>query len=759
VPLAGGTVHFEGLDAPASVVTDGSGRFVRDRFPAGSYRVRPEDGLHDFYFDGELGEPVFDVADDVLDCDFDAAPLGARVDILSPNGADVVYSGASLTITFRVTGDPGPQIALSYRSSPGGQWQPIETFDLPAPSVGDVAQWREHSVVWQPLAAMTGVRVRAQSTTYPVLQDRSDGTFVVEESAAVSGRVTHLAAPMDGVQVQFYEDCALRYTTLTGVDGIYALSGIAPGTYAITPSLMGFAFEAGALGSTAVLVAGDALTGFDFTAIPIGASVMITSPNGGELVFGGTSIFVAAATPHLDGYPVDVDADLDGDGVYEHAIASDVLVASATTTVPWDVPVITGGVELTQVRVRILQTDLSLGDESDAPFIVSEQFVLSGVVSVDGDIAVEDARITFEGATAPEAVTTDATGMWWQNGFRRGRAYTVRAVAPSTGGAYAVDAPLIPLERFGAVVCDADGDGVFAGAELTYHDASAPATGGFPVSVTTPQLSEDIEHIDFYAAPAGATITVVHPTGIVPGSEGSGDVWLDGYDAKTIEWTSAGGDQGATVQIDYSASAGATWNATPLFAAAVNGGSQSWVVGTGAPVSYGASIRVIDNRYRLVRASSPVPFVLAPSGTMTVRTEWSDGSLLDDVVIAVVPEGYVEFTPPAVDPPRPFLTAGAPATDVGVFPNGTYRLTPSKVGHTFEPASVLVGAASDTTFVCTGDGDGGSGRAALPAGRRGHRGVDRRDRHAAHAGGGGGRAPGTHRRPASAGSHLPALRP
>ena len=58
VAVAGVTVNFDGQDAPVAVTTDAQGRYSQDGFKAGTYTIRPVDGVHDFYYGGALTNPL-----------------------------------------------------------------------------------------------------------------------------------------------------------------------------------------------------------------------------------------------------------------------------------------------------------------------------------------------------------------------------------------------------------------------------------------------------------------------------------------------------------------------------------------------------------------------------------------------------------------------------------------------------------------------------------------------------------------------------
>ena len=79
----------------------------------------------------------------------------------------------------------------------------------------------------------------------------------------ISGSISNGSAGLSGVTVTIGD--AYSTNTVTSTNGLYWVSGLCPGTYAVTPSLTGFAFDPG---SANITVGPDATT-VSFLATPI----------------------------------------------------------------------------------------------------------------------------------------------------------------------------------------------------------------------------------------------------------------------------------------------------------------------------------------------------------------------------------------------------------------------------------------------------------------------------------------------------------
>jgi len=114
------------------------------------------------------------------------------------------------------------------------------------------------------------------------------GTSTYSISGAVSGAVT------SGVTMTLSGAASATTTTATG--GTYTFSGLANGTYTVTPSLTGYTFSPT---STSVTISGANQTGKNFTATAVSGDTPLTSGTGvsGSLTTTGTYKYYTIAVP------------------------------------------------------------------------------------------------------------------------------------------------------------------------------------------------------------------------------------------------------------------------------------------------------------------------------------------------------------------------------------------------------------------------------------------------------------------------------
>ena len=143
-PVSGVTVTFLGADAPPAVTSETSGNFSQSRFPPGNYTIQLSDGVHDFYYQGQLSAPNITVDSSRTGLLFEAVPRGSRVDLLSPNGGgNALLSGQDVTVTFRVTGSPGDVYVIDHlRDDSSNFEQSLIKID---PLTGNRGSVRRHS--------------------------------------------------------------------------------------------------------------------------------------------------------------------------------------------------------------------------------------------------------------------------------------------------------------------------------------------------------------------------------------------------------------------------------------------------------------------------------------------------------------------------------------------------------------------------------------------------------------------------------------
>lgn len=191
--------------------------------------------------------------------------------------------------------------------------------------------------------------------------DPTDPTDPIVTVFTVNGLVQDaLGAAQAGVMLTL-SDGFVSNTTTTAFDGTYSFADVEDGLYTLTPEWAGFTFDPE---SRNVTVSGNDVYGEDFvaTAIPE-ATVMVTSPNGGEAFEVGTTQTIQWATTDA-AFNEAVTIHLMQGGTEMIAIAEGTANTGAFS---WTIPTSLAAGDYT-VRIHLMEAQIE--DVSDATFSV-----------------------------------------------------------------------------------------------------------------------------------------------------------------------------------------------------------------------------------------------------------------------------------------------------------------------------------------------------------------------------------------------------
>lgn len=233
---------------------------------------------------------------------------------------------------------------------------------------------------------------------------------------------------------------AASRTAVTGTDGSYAFSELAPGAYTVTPSKVGFTFTPA---SRAVTIVAESAIGRDFTAVAAGPLHAVSGTVSGATAAGVTVALSGAATGT---------AFTDPGGAYSFSGLAD----GAYTVTPTK-----GGYAFAPASLTMTVSGADVAGQNFTASAFAGPFRLSGKIT--GPV-VDGVTVTLSGAESGSA-TTDPSGAF--TFVVAGGAYTV---TPSKDGA-----AFAPSSRDVAVsAADAPGNDFFV-FDLEWADWPVPA--------------------------------------------------------------------------------------------------------------------------------------------------------------------------------------------------------------------------------------------------------------------------------------------
>jgi uncharacterized protein (TIGR03437 family) len=438
-------------------------------------------------------------------------------------------------------------------------------------------------------------------------------------------------------------------TTTANASGVYTFSGLANGSYTITPSLTGYTFSPV---SVAVTVSGANVTAASFTATAqtwtitggvgtagsgatialTGASTATTTANAsGVYTFSGLANGSYTITPSLSGYafsPVSVAVTVSG---------ANVTAASFTATAQtWT---ITGGVGTAGSGATIALTGTSTATTTAN---ASGSYTFSGLAN--GAYTVTPSKSGYTFSPVSVAVTVSGANVTAASFTATAQTWTITGgVGTSGSGA------TIALTGTATATTTANASGAYTFSGL--------ANGSYTL---TPSLT------GFTFSPASLAVTV-----------SGANVTAASFTATAQTWTITGGvgtsGSGATIALTGTSTATTTANASGsyTFSGLANGAYTVTPSKTGYTFSP-ASVAVTVSGANVTAAS----FTATPQTWTITGGVGTSGS---GATIALTGTSTATTT----------ANASGAYTFSGLA-NGSYTITPSLTGYTFSPASVAV---------------------------------------------------------------------
>ncbi|HLB11961.1 MAG TPA: carboxypeptidase regulatory-like domain-containing protein, partial [Dehalococcoidia bacterium] len=385
-PMAGVTMALTGA-ATKTVVTNAFGNYTLADLPNGSYTVTPS-----------LGGSVF-------------APPNASVAV---NGADVTgqnFAGAQATfgISGTVTGQAGAPLAGVTISLTGAATTTVVTDANGSYSLTGLANG--NYTLTPSLAGFAFTPVTTDVTINAAsVSGRNFAGAQVAGTFAVSGTVTNqTGAPLSGVTIAL-TGAAVR-TVATDASGNYSLTGLANGSYTVTPSLAGFVFTPA---SANVTISGADVTAQNFVgaqaAGTFAISGAVTSQAGAPLA--GVAIALTGAANRT--------VATDASGNY-----SLTALANGNYTVTPSL----GGFAFTPPSANVTLSGANVTAQNFVGTAAVVAFAISGAVTNQAGTPLAGVTITLAGADN-RTLVTDASGNYSLTGLPNG----IYTVTPSFAG-------------------------------------------------------------------------------------------------------------------------------------------------------------------------------------------------------------------------------------------------------------------------------------------------------------------------------------
>lgn len=464
-PLSGTVTDTLGnpLDGVLVSLSDGMFGYTDTTDAAGSYDFTVPDGTYQLSFTkpGYRGE-VYDEVPYTM-----GMPMGLPVTVVG--GAPQVIDESLLRvplITGRLVDGGGSPIQANvsvemvpFGAGSGALSNPDGTFtiELPEPGTYRAAGW---GAAWLRTYAPSTLDANSASTvTVDYDQSTSVGDITLLEGGSISGVVTAGGTPLGGATVfagAVPPPPGGMYgtgSTVTASDGSYTIAGLAPGTYQVTFSAVGYLSEnydnqptSGMPSFQPVMVAEGVATPGINADLAAGATVSGVVRDPGGAVLGGVSVQVIDQS--VSGFPSSVGSAVtapDGSYTISGLPAVNGLVTASSPTL--GNAFITGGGRPTSADVLALTAGAALTADLQFAAVGS----VSGTVTVPGGAPLAGATVSLEAIIAPgivwfpavfsqhsRSVSTDANGEFIATGMAAG-AYRVVASPPGPASTLAFE--------------------------------------------------------------------------------------------------------------------------------------------------------------------------------------------------------------------------------------------------------------------------------------------------------------------------------
>lgn len=461
------------------------------------------------------------------DGDPDVAFLGTGVvsGVRDPNGGEIWYIGSTQAIHWELP-SPG-NVRVQISRDRGATWTNI---------IGSTPNDGEQ--LWDVRGApTTEALVRVQSRDNPAVGDTSDSVFTIPPAAIT------LVAPNGGESLQVGQHVEITWSSQYLAGGIeVALSRDGGASWEVIdpttpndgskgwtvsgPATAQAIFRVRSAVETTVTDASDAPGAID------GASLAVTSPNGGETLLIGSTATLTWSSSGLAG-AVHVDLSRNGGATWERILTNTANDGSQA----WNV----SGPATAQALVRVQSVSTpAIADVSDAVFTIPATSLV--VTSPNGGETV---------------LLGSQVNLQWS--------------APSLGGNVRIDLSRDGGATWEVLFATTPNDGVQSWRVI----GAATSQALLRVASRTEPAVADTSNATFNIPPASLTVT----------SPNGGELWTAGS-ARTVTWTSTA--LGGQVDIELSRDGGATF--TTVVANTANDGTQGFTV-AGPPTTQ-ALIRV-----------------------------------------------------------------------------------------------------------------------------------------------------------------------
>ncbi|HNW58788.1 MAG TPA: dockerin type I domain-containing protein [bacterium] len=293
-------------------------------------------------------------------------------------------------------------------------------------------------------------------------------------------------------------------------------------------------------------------------------TIAVTSPNGGEIWYSGSSHAVTWSSANLTN---NVKVELSSNGGSSYTTLATV---ANTGSYAWTLP----GTTSTTCRIRVSDaTDNAPLDISDANFTI---------------------------ATPPDTVTVTAP-----NGgedLYSGNAFTIRWTSTFTGGNVRIEYSTDGGTTFSSIIATTPNSGSY----IWTVPAVSSALGRIRISEVTDGIPTDQSNANFTLHITPPDLAIVRPNG--------GDTWLFGA-AQEIQWTGPDSTTMPFVNLYYSLDNGGTWDS--IISGTRNDGAYTWTVPS--VLTTQALIRVEDAADALKNDQSNAVFTITSLVLLQVK--------------------------------------------------------------------------------------------------------------------------------------------
>ncbi|HTL51768.1 MAG TPA: carboxypeptidase-like regulatory domain-containing protein, partial [Planctomycetota bacterium] len=404
LPLSGVSLTFSGTNAPPPTSTDAAGDYSTNNFIPGVYTVIPS--LAGYIFTPP-SQTITIVAGDAVNVNFTAQLASVAVTLITPADGAQIIPGDPLSMLFSTTALAGSTVKIEFSSNSGVTWS---TINASHPITVDGS----NSFLWNvPNTPTTGGRIRITANAFPSVVSQNNADFQILTVYNMSGTITSGGTPLAGVTVNFLGPNAPA-PVVTAANGTWSQAKFRDGVFTVSPVLPGFLFLPAA---SAITVTNADVTGVNFNAQPVAASLTLVTPANGSIVMPGQQTNIVFATNLLAGTDVTLEYSDDNGATWNTLTNNFTIVTDGSQTYSgWITPNSPSGTTLVQILSNAFP-GLFVGNT--APFSIAQVYSVSGAVTT-GTGALSGVTLSFSGPDAPAALLNDAAGLYTQNNFRDG---------------------------------------------------------------------------------------------------------------------------------------------------------------------------------------------------------------------------------------------------------------------------------------------------------------------------------------------------